>query len=426
MERLRGMEKIKLSNYLEILTRKAFIDLFTAEKGIDREKFIKDLRGVIENSGEYFDAREIIQEIKNFVNDKIQDEDLKSEFLEAIIETDENGNERLNERWEEALKDYFRESPEKRGINFRDQIKDSNELRAWLYLTIKDENIKNQFRPDFERALSQREPIYFRLWPPTIVNGLKYLILGDAEPKGFKEGEFIKELQSYIEDLQKDKDRITFWFEDNILPEELRNKSEEELRNLGIEKKGNIYEFYVTPDQLSDLIVNLATGYTESIKEQTELTKLFQETKDLLKEIRAKIPSRLEQLSGISKLEQLLGTRAKVPSELKQLLGMYGGLILGLEKQYLNMLERGADKEAFDAIKKSLEEIKKNLEEIKKDIEAKKSASDIKGKISNWLKEKGSLILGGIGLWGLAIGWFLPLWIIEKMSKQLDSYMGKK
>jgi hypothetical protein len=426
MERLKGMEKIKLSNYLEILTRKAFIDLFTAEKGIDREKFIQDLRGVIENSGEYFDEGKIIQEIKNFINDKIQDEDLKSKFLEAIIETDENGNERLNERWEKALKDYFRESPEKRGINFRDQIKDSNELRAWLYLTIKDENIKNQFRPDFERDLSQREPIYFRLWPPTIINGLKYLILGDAKPKGFKEGEFIKELQSYIEDLQNDKDRITFWFEDNILPEELRNKSEEELRNLGIEKRDDIYEFYVNLDQLSYLIVNLATGYTESIKEQTELTKLFQETKDLLKEIRAKIPSKLEQLSGISKLEQFLGTRAKVPSELKQLLGMYGGLILGLEKQYLNMLERGADKEAFDTIKKSLEEIKKNLEEIKKDIEAKKSASDIKSKISNWLKEKGSLILGGIGLWGLAIGWFLPLWIIEKMSKQLDSYMGKK
>jgi len=398
MERLRGMEKIKLSNYLEILTRKAFADLFTAEKGIDRKKFIEDLRGAIENSGEYFDEGRIIQEVENFINDKIEDENLRSEFLRTIIATDEDGNKRLNERWKKSLEDYFRRSPEKKGINFRDQIKDSNELRAWLYLTIKDENIKSQFRPDFERVLSQREVIYFRLWPPTITNGLKYLISGEGKPKEFKEGEFVKELQSYIEDLQKGKDRITFWFEEDVLPEELRNKSEEELRNLGIEKRGDVYEFYISSDQISDFILNFVTVYTESIKEQTELTKLFQETKDLLKEV-----------------------RTKAPSELKQLLGMYGSLLLGLEENYRNMLETGARKEELDKIKKSVEEVKKHLEEIKKDIEAKKPVLDIKSKAGNWLKDKGSLILGGIGLWGLAIGWFLPLWIISKMYKEIES-----
>jgi ribosomal protein S15P/S13E len=397
MERLRGMEKIKLSNYLEILTRRAFADLFTAEKGIDRKEFIEDLHGAIENTGDYFDEGKIIEEIENSINEKIQDENLRSEFLKTIIETDEDGNKRLNEKWRSSLEDYFRKSPEKKGINFRDQIKDSNELRAWLYLTIKDENIKNQFRPDFERTLSQREIIYFRLWPPTIVNGLKYLILGEAKPKGFKEGEFVKELQSYIEDLQKGKNRITFWFEENVLPEELRNKNEEELRNLGIEKRDNVYEFYITPDQISDFILNFVTVYTESIKEQTELTKLFQETKNLLKEV-----------------------RAKVPSELKQLVGMYGSLLFGLEENYRNMLEAGASNEEIDKIKKSVEEIKKHLEEIKKDIEAKKPALDIKSKVGKWLKDKGPLIIGGIGLWALAIGWFLPLWIISKMYDQIE------
>jgi len=387
----------RLENYLEILTRKAFADLFTTEKGIDRKKFIEDLRSAIENSGEYFNEGKIIEEIENFANIKIQDENLRSEFLKTIIEFDEEGNKKLSQIWRNSLEDYFRKSPEKKGLNFRDQIKDSNELRAWLYLTIKDENIKNQFRPDFEKALSQREIIYFRLWPPTIVNGLKYLVLGEAKPKGFEEGEFIKELQSYIEDLQKGKNRITFWFEENILPEELKNKSEEELKNLGIEKIGNVYEFYITPDQISDFILNFVTLYTESIKEQSELTKLFQETKDLLNEV-----------------------RAKSPSELKQLLGMYGSLLLGLEENFHNMLETGASKEELDKIKKSVEEVKKHLEEIKKDIETKKPVLDIKSKVVKWLKDKGSLILGGIGLWGLAIGWFLPLWLISRMYKEIE------
>jgi len=393
-----------LENYLEILTRKAFADLFTAEKSIDRKEFIKDLRSAIENTGEYFDEIKVIEGIESFVRSKIEDENLRNEVLKTIIETDKNGNKRLNEEWRDSLEDYFRRSLEKKGINFRDQIKDSNELRAWLYLTIKDENIKNQFRHDFERALSQREIIYFRLWSPTIVNGLKYLILGEAKPKGFKEGEFVKELQSYIEDLQKGKNRITFWFDENILPEELKNRNETELKNLGIEKRDNVYEFYITPDQIADLILNLVTGYTESIKEQTELAKLFQNVKDTLKDL-----------------------EKKVPRELKSMLGMYGSLIIGLEERYFDMLESGASKEELDKIKKSLEEINKSLEEMKKDVEAKKPSLEIKSKTSKWLKEKGSLILSGIGLWGLAIGWFLPLWLISKMYSEIEkgSLIGK-
>jgi hypothetical protein len=50
--------------------------------------------------------------------------------------------------------------------------------------------------------------------------------------------------------------------------------------------------------------------------------------------------------------------------------------------------------------------------EDSKDAEKRKG---LLGKVKDWLKANGSFIASALGLWGLAIGWFLPLWLISKM-----------
>ncbi len=373
---LRGI-KIENEGSLKTTIKNELFNLWNKEEYFDEEKFVSDVKRILANIGA---------------------EDLKNNILNQIITKDKDGNERLNNRWRKTLEDYYRTSPEKKGISFRSQIKDANEVRAWLYLTLQDDQVRNKLKSDFERALSQREPIFFKFWPPSIINGLKQLIFKKGKPIGFEENEFFKEVLSYVDDLQKGRSRRTFWFEKDLLPKELKRRSPGGLKKLGIEIKDNIYEFYLTRDRIRDLLHNLAGVSHEIIKQETELKKLFRETSEIYREI----------------LE-------KAPKELKDEILPYGNLMLSLAKSYQDLLESGGNEKDFDTIKNDINNIKNDLEKRKKDIEAGKKPSEIKSKIKNFIKENGLLILSSVGLWGLAMGWFLPLWLIDYFYKNTSS-----
>lgn len=402
MDFLKPMEKnreqLKLENYIEILTNKTLRQLGKEiQEKVGKEDFKNTLRESIEEIGEYFNEEEFIQNLETKINSLNIPEETKEQILQQIIQIDENGKKFLNSEWRGTLEDIFRKSPEKRGINFRDQIKDPQELRGFLYLATGDEKFKN----DFERLLGQKERFYFSLWPPQIGVSFRKL-LPRIEP-GFKPGSFFEGVKSYIEDLQKGKDRITFWFEEDLLPEELKGKNEDELRQSGIEKKGGIYEFYLTSDKLKDFFDRWAGTYVEIIKGETEINKILKETKGLY------------------------GSLIKdAPPELKDILRQYGSLILGLEERYREMIEMGASLEELNKIKENLDSIRKELEGLKPDIDRYKTTKEktglakIKMKAKEFFEKNGSIILSSIGLWGLAIGWFLPLWLISKMWTEIE------
>lgn len=390
-------EQFELENYIEILTNRIFRHLDKEiQEEVGRERFKNILKESINVIGEYFDEEKFIEILEKKLNElNITDEERK-QILGKIIETN-NGRKSLNKYWQSTLEDIFRKSSEKKGINFRNEIKDPQEIKGFLYLTTGDEKFKN----DFEKLLSQKEKFYFRLWPPYI--GLNFKKLLPRPEPGFNPSEFFQGVKSYIEDLQKGKDRITFWFEEDLLPEELKDKSEDELRQLGIEKKENVYEFYITQDKFKDLIDRWIGIYVEIIKDEIELNKILKETKDLYNNL-----------------------IKNAPPELKDVLRQYSILILGLEERYKEMIEIGTSLEELNKIKENLIVIKNELERLKPDIEKYKATKDktvlgkIKSKTRDFFQKTGSIILASIGFWGLAIGWFLPLWLISKMWSEIE------
>lgn len=400
------LEELNIENLLDQAVDKILRD---KEKNgdVDIRQMLKDLLiESIKKTGEYYNGEEkFIQNLKETIGELNIDDGLKSNILNALITEQEEGKEVLNKDLEEAISDIFRKSPEKKGINFRDKIEDPQELRGLLYLTTGD----LRFKSDFEKLLSQKNKIYLRFWPPHIGVGLKKLIppTPGLKPK-IEPGEFFNEIRSFVEDLQLGKDRITLWFEENLLPEELKN-DEEQLAKLNIKKSGNIYEFYFTPDKLADILDRWLGTYTEIVKGESAFDQLFKETyalyNDLLK---------------------------NSPPESKAILRTIGGLLLGLKEVYNEMRETGASKEEFNKIQEGLKQCKELLEKLKPDIERYQKNGDrsivprILETTKDFLKVSGSAILISLGLWGLAIGWFLPLWLIAKMDKVISEYLGYK
>ncbi|BCX15228.1 MAG: hypothetical protein KatS3mg097_120 [Candidatus Parcubacteria bacterium] len=404
MEMLRNIKehlrKFNLDQSLKLLERQVLQD--ERIEGLDFKEFMREL---INQTGEYFNEETFIQQLEEKINDlEISDEE-KQKILERLIRQ-EGDKKFLNQELQAALIDIFRKHPEKKGVNFRDQINDPQELRGWLYLTTKDE----RFKEDFERLISQKEKFYFRLWPPYIALGFKKLLPPKPEIRpGFEVGDFFKGVQSYIEDLQKGKDRITLWFEENLLPDELKNSSEEELAKLNIKKYGNIYEFYITPDKLKDIFDIWLGTYTETVKGEAEINNLFKETYDLYNSL-----------------------LKDAPPDIKNNLRSIGSFLKSLEEVYKEMIETGASKEDLEKIREGLNKCKQFLEELKPDIDEYKKNKDpgiapkVLRKTKDFLKVSGVAIVTSLGLWGLAIGWFLPLWLIAKMDEAISKYLGFK
>lgn len=403
-------KQFRLENYLDILTSSVFRHLNREiEENIGRENFRNLLRESIDEMGEYFDEERFIEILERKINDiGISDED-KRKIRQLIIVTDPQGNKSLRPNWRSALEDVFIKSPDKKGINYKDKIEDRDELRAWLYLVIKDEGLRRAFKNDFERALNQSEAIYFRFRHPlrSIVNLFRWVI-GKEKPLGFKKGEFPKEIESYIEDLELGKNRITFYFEDKLLPNELRNVDPQRLRELGIEREGQRYRFSITPENLSDIISEFISVTTENIKGESELVILFKEVNDLYNDVRKK---------------------ARDPN-LKLAISKIGSFIYGMERVYLEAIKgKGLAGEEIKRMKNELEKIKETLLRIKSFIESGgEGKKNLKEKIKEFLKAAGLIGFTSFATMFVLIGLVAPLAITLKLDeyiqKQTKSFKG--
>lgn len=380
----RTKEKIKQFSW-EVVLKKIENDLDIS----DPEK-IKEFEGEmnkIKDSFDYYDEEKISPWVDQLLEEIGIEEDKKEQFREKI---------------KNILKEYFRKSPEKKGINFRDKIEDPQEVRAWLYLVLPEEERK-QFEGDFKKAITAKEPIYFRLWPPPIRNAFRYFI-GKEEPVGYKPGEFQEDLTDYIEDIKEGKHRITLVFDENNLPENLKNKSENELKNLGIHKVDGEYEIYITPKEMQHILIELAGTPLERGLQEIEIGKQLMRIKELFKKCKF---------------------LTKTP-EGNSLYLMYGSLIKAAEEQFRYIMEEGASEEELGKLKNTLDKIEKSLNEIlgtynkekNKEFALKKAIS----KGWEWLKTGGQWVFLTLGLWGLLFAWFLPLWLIKKMDDQLKDY----
>jgi hypothetical protein len=335
---------------------------------------------------EYFTEDEFVRLIEILLNQA----NLQNKIDQILPEVE--GKRTLHGLLRRNFEGYFRSSPEKKGINFRDRLDTPESVRAYLYLTL-PENQRGPFQADFERLLTQKEDFFFRLWPPKISISFRDLFK-EGEIRGglWGPGEFLREVRSYIEDLQQGKNMITLYFEENLLPDELRGKTEDELRQMGIVKKGNIYEIYITANKLQDIILNLAERSSAVVEQETKLGKKLKKIRELFQEARKNLKPE-EQINLVT----------------------LASLIEGLESRYRAGLREGMSEEEARRLLETANRLEGVLNSIIEDSKDEQKRKGLLGKVKDWLKANGSFIASALGLWGLAIGWFLPLWLISKM-----------
>jgi hypothetical protein len=347
---------------------------------------------------EYFNEEEFSQIIENVLNQN----NLQNKLDQILPEIE--GKRELHGLLRRNLEGYFRSSPEKKGINFRDRLDTPESVRAYLYLTLPEDQ-RGPFQDDFERLLTQKEDFFFRLWPPKISISFRDLFKEGKIIGGlYGPGEFLREVRSYIEDLQQGKNMITLYFEENLLPDELRGKTEDELRQMGIVKKGNIYEIYITKDKLQDIILNLAERSSAVLEQETKLGKKLKKIRELFKEAKKNLTPE-EQISLVT----------------------LASLIEGLEIRYRAGLRKGRSKKEARGLLETANRLEGVLNSIIEDSKNEQKRKGLLGKVEDWLKANGSFIASALGLWGLAIGWFLPLWLISKMYDAIaESKLAQK
>lgn len=368
----------------------ALLIIIEQELGIideEKKKEFEEFMNNIKDSFEYYDEEKI---------------DLLINKLLERIGIEENEKERFKKIIKKRLMNYFRKSPEKKGINFRDKVEDLQEIRAWLYLVLPEEE-KEQFKNDFQQAITAKEPIFFRLWLPSISNAFRHFI-DKKKPVAYKSSEFLKDVEGYIEDIQQGKNRITLYFDEDKLPENFKNKSKEELEKLGIHKVNGEYEIYITPEKISEMLNLLIKDSLSLELSENRIAKKILEARNLLEECKF-IQESYEGKNLYNSLVNFLSM-----------------LTLG----FRNLMESGASEEELKKFEENVDSFKGQLEELKKNKEEKDKTKIIKtiGEVAGWLKEKGSniltFILSSIGLWALALGWFLPLWLIDKLQKEIE------
>jgi hypothetical protein len=107
-------------------------------------------------------------------------------------------------------------------------------------------------------------------------------------------------------------------------------------------------------------------------------------------------------------------------------------LLASIKNSYVEGIRSGMSEEEARKLLDSVTKLESQLKflaergkSVKSDVEKKR----LLAKAKDWLKANGGTILSSIGLWGLAIGWFLPLWLISKMYNQIEEgklFGGKK
>jgi hypothetical protein len=392
-----------------------------------RENFIQQF---IEAS-EYYNEEEIDSKIDEFLGKIGVIEEKKSDYKNRI---------------KNDLKKYYKTSPEKKGISYVNKIENPQEIRAWLYFVLPTEEQKNIFINDFKTAIGDRE-FFLRLWPPSVKEHLKerldILISKEKVSKEKLPKEFWVELKSFINEIQQGKNRIVLIFDESKFPEELKNQKEK-LKEQGIikeiEKKdetGNIkekyYEIYITPDKIKEVIKEISKG------ENLELEVLESKTKEKI----------IQARNLLNECEPLF--KQLPEKEDREMYDVFLSLLSGLIVQFnflkkegrieeFKKIDEAADKliESLEAFKqeqqKQQKEQKQEKQEEKEEKESEKeksppTSSNIGKKIKEILKGGASFILTSIGLWGLALGWFLPLWLIVKVQSEVDKEIdrsGKK
>lgn len=383
------MEIFKISKpkqiFEQIKSLRKLQKLILGNENIQNFDFKKFIQNLIDKAGDYFIEEIIIQKLEEEVNNLDIDNNKKQEILDKLI-TKKGDKKVLKEDVSEHLRIIFRNSPEKKGENFPNPIEDPKELRAWLYYATNDE----RFRRDFEEMIRQKESSF-----------LKRLL---------NPGSFFRNSQEAFEDFLRGKHIVSFPFEKKILPDEFKTNGQPDKNKLeekGIQETADGYVFYITRDKLAEMLDKWSSTYIEMVRGESEIDDLFRETKELYRYL-----------------------LKNSPSEIKNSLRMIGSLIKGLEERYRDAIDFGVSKEELDKIKDGLNKCKQFLEELKPEIEQyqqkkdKEILSTIGRKIKDFLKDKGSLILSTIGLWWIAIGWFLPLWLIVEMDKKIGSFLG--
>jgi hypothetical protein len=145
---------------------------------------------------------------------------------------------------------------------------------------------------------------------------------------------------------------------------------------------------------------------------------------------------KLEELRGIEKskeLAELVEAYKKLDQLYKEVRNLYKD-----DKFIVNYLDIAMSQvrrlmAVRDKLKpKEIQDLKNEINMRIKDLERIKSTRKVIPKEAQRRLSKGAelckTILTGVGLWGLAVGWFLPLWTITKMYEQIEKgpLVGKK
>jgi len=345
----------------------------------ERKEIVDKLVELIKNyfSGENNDLTEEI--LLDLIKDKINEK--KDLFIKK-----EDEKEFLDKEFWNIVKGFLIKSPEIKG-NFVNDLETPEAVRSYLFLLLPDEE-KKFFKDDFQRLITSKE---------------------DFDPN-----KFLKEIDSFIEDFMSGKKKQSLRFPKEWLPFELKEKYkdnlEEKLKELGILNKGDKYLLILTPDKIQDMIYKIAESKLEISEEFKEIGEKILNIENLSKEAEKYLKS-LPEGDSINLL--------------------YKGLFGSLKNAYKEGINMGMTEEEAKKLLDALTKLENQYNLIIQKGKLTKNEKDkhnLLTKTKNWLKENGGYILGSIGLWGLAVGWFLPLWLINKMYSEIEKgpLMSKK
>jgi hypothetical protein len=168
---------------------------------------------------------------------------------------------------------------------------------------------------------------------------------------------------------------------------------------LGIEKEGYDYFIGLNRDKIVGRMITIPSEEIERSRELAELVGKYKQLEELYKEVRRTCKDDKTIVNyldvAISQIRQIMRFRDRLtPNDIRRL---------------------------TNEISKRIDDFNK-IRETRKIIPAEAKRRLITG--NEVLKG----ILSGLGLWGLAVGWFLPLWLISKMWSELEKgpFMGGK
>jgi hypothetical protein len=208
--------------------------------------------------------------------------------------------------------------------------------------------------------------------------------------------------------------------------------------------RGFLYVFKSDPNfWLSAFLLGREEKEAEFNKVLTESVLRFKRLTERLSKI--KLPKEIKEVileKDEKEREKKLGQLSKEDQALVR-------IILNIQRNLLETFQKISDikshEKEFSA--EDLEKLNQELSKLKKEAddyeEAIKKLEERFGttyqpdkelttgfleKTGQWIKEKFPMVGSSLGLWGLAIGWFLPLWLISKMYDEIEKgeLLGKK